>query len=105
MQESIVRRRGSINRSRGTGRLPPSLARREAALRSRDSSHPRRLGASFGAGRSRHAPARLMRTSRITWREVDAEPSLRAPSGIAEVGVLTRRLAAGTTPAVRHTAV
>ena len=55
--------------------------------------------------RSRHTPARLARTPRITRREVDAEPSLRAPSGIAEVGVLTRRLAPGTTAAVRHTAV
>jgi hypothetical protein len=37
--------------------------------------------------------------------EVDAEPSLRAPSGIAEVGVLTRRLATGTTPAACPTAL
>jgi len=43
--------------------------------------------------------------SRITRNEVDAEPSLRAPSGFAEVGVLTRRLAPGTTPAAHHTAV
>src|SRR3989442_4246684 len=105
MQESLGYGRGRMSRSRGTGRLPPSLARREAALRSRAPSHPRRLTADFSDGRSRHAPARLTRTARIMGHDVDAEPSLRAPSGIAEVGVLTRRLAPGTTPSARHTAV
>ena len=99
MRESLGDVRGRISRRRGTGRLPPSLARREAALRSRASSHPRRLADGFSDGRSRHAPTTLTRTSRIAWHEVDAESSLRAPSGIAEVGMLTRRLAAGTTPA------
>ena len=99
MQESIGYRRGRTSRSRGTGRLPPSLARREAALRSRAPSHPRRLTAGFSDGRSWHAPAWLTRTSQITRHKVDAEPSLRAPSGIPDVGVLTRRLASGTTAA------
>ena len=51
-----------------------------------------------------HAPAKRLRTARITRHEVDAEPALRAPSGIADVGVLTRRLAPGTTPAARCSA-
>jgi len=105
VQKSLDHARGRISRSRGTGRLPPSLARREAALRSRAPSHPRRLTAGFSDGRSWHAPAWLTRTSQITRHKVDAEPSLRAPSGIAEVGVLTRRLAPGTTAAVRDTAI
>jgi len=35
MQESLGYGRGRISRSRGTGRPPPSLARREVARRSR----------------------------------------------------------------------
>jgi len=50
---------GTIGRSRGTGRRPPSLARREAARRSRTLSLARRLWAGFNDGRSRHASARL----------------------------------------------
>ena len=72
----------AIGRGRGTGRLPPSLARREAARRSRTLSLARRLRAGFNDGRSRHASTRLIRTSRITRHEVDAETSRRAPSGI-----------------------
>jgi hypothetical protein len=41
----------------------------------------------------------LIRATRITLTEDDAEPSPRASSGFSEVGVLRRRLATGTTAA------
>src|ERR1700693_2670228 len=86
---------------------PPAVVVRTPGRRagSRPLSPARRLSAGLNDGHSRQAPARLIRSARITENEVDAGPSLPAPSSLPEVGVLARRLASGTTVAAQDGAV
>src|SRR5712691_1129035 len=67
-------------------RRPPAVVVRTPGrrARSRTLSPARRLSAGLNDGYSRQAPARLIRSARITENEVDAEPSLRAPSSLLE---------------------
>src|SRR3989442_11027347 len=97
-----------IRRSRGTGRLPSSLARREAALARvlfRHRVDYRTVPTTVGHGCTMDADSRATdhaaRSGRGRKLAATGRRGTIAARGfrISEVGVLSRRLASGTTPA------